>query len=78
MEIGNSNIHVNYKDGALLVTALDGNAELKLKAAAAVNPVLDSVVAKFESGEIDLIKGTDIDKDVALKIISLLKAEVNK
>lgn len=78
MEIGKSGVTVDYKEGALVITALEGNAELKIKAAAALNPVLDKFAAQVESGEIDPIKGTDLDKAALLKAIELIKAEVNK
>lgn len=78
MEIGKSGINVEYKEGALFLSALEGNVELKVKAAAVLNPVLDKIAAQVKSGEIDLIKGTTLDNDGLLKVIELLKEEVNK
>lgn len=57
-------VTVEYKDGKIV-----GSVEvLKL-----VNPVLDLAAAKVESGEIDPIKGTDLDKEALLKAIAFLK-----
>lgn len=71
-------VKFEYKEGAAVVTLLEGNIEVKVKAAAALNPILDGLSSKVSTGEIDLIKGTDIDKELVLKIISAIKAEVNK
>lgn len=77
-EIGHTGVTVAYTEGTLVISALDGNAELKIKAAAAINPALDKIAEKVKSGEIDLIKGTTLDNDAMLKAIELLKAEFNK
>lgn len=34
---------------------------------------LDDLIAKVESGEVDLIKGTDLDKSVALSLLKSIK-----
>lgn len=34
--------------------------------------------AKVQSGEIDLVKGTDIDATVALTVLDLIEAQVDK
>lgn len=41
-----------------------------------VMPWLDGTKAKLESGEIDLIPGTDLDKHVLLTAIEFLKKQV--
>lgn len=62
----------------LSVDLVGGDVILKYKLAELVIPALDSVAAKFQSGAIDLIKGTDIDKEAALKLIAAIKAEISK
>jgi hypothetical protein len=61
--------------------------ELKLEAgklmliaelAALILPKLAEIKAKVESGEIDLIKGMDLDKVAILKAIELIEAELVK
>jgi hypothetical protein len=61
--------------------------ELKLEAgklmliaelAALILPKLAEIKAKVESGEIDLIKGMDLDKVAVLKAIELIEAELVK
>jgi hypothetical protein len=61
--------------------------ELKLEAgklmliaelAALIMPKLAEIKAKVESGEIDLIKGMDLDKVAILKAIELIEAELVK
>jgi len=69
---------LDYKDGSVVLSALDGNLTLQLKAMALVGPMIDSMVSKIESGEIDLVKGTDIDKFVALQVLGLIKTELSK
>lgn len=78
MEIGKSGIFLDYANGALTLTALEGKVVLTAKAALALNPVLDKFAAEIESGAIDPIKGTEIDKTVLLKAVELIKAEINK
>ncbi len=43
-----------------------------------VTPKVDAVLAKVVSGEIDLIKGTDVDKVVLMTILERFKAELAK
>jgi hypothetical protein len=62
-------VELEYKEGKLVLSA---------GIAALLNPVLEDYKAKIESGEIDLIKGTDLDKMVVLQVIAALQAEVNK
>lgn len=68
MEIAKG-IDADYKDGKIIV---------EVKVAEQVVPVLDGVIGKIESGEIDLVKGTDIDKTVALQVLGLLKDYIVK
>ena len=69
-------VKVEYKDGKLMVSALDGKLALSLEVSAIAKPVLMGLKAKIDSGEIDLIKGTDIDKMVADKVIEAAIAAV--
>lgn len=78
MEIGKSGVSVDYKEGKAIVSAFEGAVELTVKAALIVNPALDGFAAKVESGEVDLIKGTDLDKTALLQAIAFIKSEVNK
>lgn len=78
MEIGQSGVFVEYKEGKAVVSAYEGAIVLEIKAALVINPALDKLSAKVESGEIDLIKGTDLDKAALLKAIELVKTEINK
>jgi hypothetical protein len=68
MEISKG-VTLDYKDGKVVVEA---------QVAQFANPVLDDLKAKVESGEIDPIKGTDLDKSVILGAIEFLKSAVNK
>lgn len=60
---------LDYKDGALL---------LQIKVAGFILPKLDEIQKKVESGEIDLIKGTDLDKMAVLQVLAAIKAELSK
>lgn len=62
-------LEIDLKDGKIVLSY-----DLKQVAV----PVLDGLVAKVESGEIDPIKGTDLDKDAMLKALAFLKAELLK
>lgn len=53
-----------------------GEVVAKLKVAVPVLAWLDEQKAKIESGEIDPIKGTDLDKAALLQAIELLKGLV--
>lgn len=55
---------------------VDEKGMLKDLASEFVKPYLASVKAKIESGEIDLIPGTDLDKMVLLSAIDFLLAQV--
>lgn len=52
----------------------EGEVVLKAKVKELVIGELAKVKAKFESGEIDLVKGTDLDKSAALAIIAAVEA----
>lgn len=78
VEVGKSGVSVDYKEGKAIVSAFEGAVELTVKAALIINPALDNLSAKIESGEIDLIKGTDLDKTALLQAIAYVKSEVNK
>lgn len=60
-------VEIGIKEGKAYL-----EADLKLLA---VKPI-EEVEAKVESGEIDIIKGTDIDKVVFLKVSALIKAQI--
>lgn len=77
-EIGQSNVFVDYKDGKATISALEGGIELTIKAATLITPALDAFAAQVESGEIDLIKNTDLDKTALLKAVEYIKLELNK
>jgi hypothetical protein len=62
-------VTVDYKEGKIVA---------EVQVAVFANPFLDDVKAKLESGEIDPIKGTDLDKLVLIQAIDFLKAVVNK
>ena len=77
-ELGNSGIIADYKDGKGSLSAFDGAVELNVYVAKFLNKALDEVAAKIESGEIDPIKGTNIDKEIALQVLAYVKVLVNK
>ena len=56
----------------------NGVAFLQAKVGELIVAPIERIEAKIQSGEIDLIKGTDIDKDLLLKITAALKAEILK
>ena len=55
------------------VDYVEGEVVLKAKVKQLVVAELQKVKAKFESGEIDLIKGTDLDKSAALVVIAAIE-----
>jgi hypothetical protein len=73
-------VNVDYSEGQLVVKAdfPQGSIEAKLKVAPILNPELDKLAAKVESGEIDLVPGTDLDKVAVLQVIAAIKNEINK
>ena len=60
-------VEVEYKGGDITLTA---------KVASFLIPEIEKIEAKVMSGEIDLIKGTDLDKDVMLKALSFIKEKL--
>lgn len=54
----------------------EGEVVLKAKVKELVLAEIAKVEAKIESGEIDLVKGTDLDKQAALGLISALKGVI--
>lgn len=79
MEVGK--LKVDLKDGELQMQyplAENQFVKMSVPVAAAANPLFDSLIAKVESGEIDPIKGTDLDKVAMLQALQFLKSEVNK
>lgn len=60
-------VTLEYKDGKIVAS---------LEVAKALVPALEVIEAKVESGEIDPVKGTDLDKAAMLKAIAFLKVAV--
>lgn len=71
-------VKFDFENGVASVSALDGAIELKVKPLSLVGPALDAFAAKVESGEVDLVKNTDLDKQALLKAVEFIKAELNK
>lgn len=59
--------------GDVVLEYKEGSVVLSYPVAKMIVPALDAVAAKVESGEIDPIKGTDLDKEAILKAIAFLK-----
>lgn len=55
-----------------------GKAVLEVDVAGQVNSKLDELIAKVESGEIDLVKGTDFEKGPVMIALQFIKSELNK
>jgi hypothetical protein len=62
-------VNADYKEGKIII---------EVEVAKQLNPLLDKIKADVESGEIDPIKGTDLDKMGLLAAIETVKAYVNK
>lgn len=60
----------------IVLDYVDGKVMLSAEVRALVAPALDSIKAKVESGEIDPIKGTDLDKQALLKAIEYIKSVI--
>lgn len=71
-------ISVDYKDGSLILAGLEGAVSFQVKAGLLLVPAIDGIIAKVESGEIDLVKGTDIEKGPVLEVLKGLKAALVK
>lgn len=57
--------YVSYDHGKIIIDL-----------AAVIKPAIEAYKAKVESGEVDLVKGTDLDKDVLVKALNALLAQV--
>ncbi len=57
--------NVEYKEGKIIID-IGGSVERKIQA----------FRAKVESGEVDYVKGTDLDKSALLKAIDLILAGI--
>jgi len=56
----------------------NGDVVMKYKLSAIVLPWLESMQSKIEAGQIDLIKGTELDKMAMIQAITMMKAELSK
>lgn len=77
MEIG-KNVKVDLKEGKVVLDVNDGAAVLAVNLGVLATPVLDGLIAKVESGAIDPVKGTDLDKEAMLRALNFLKSELLK
>jgi len=68
MEIAKG-VEAKYEAGKIIV---------EVKVADQVNPLLEKLKGDIESGAVDLVKGTDIDKAVVLPVIALIQEYINK
>lgn len=60
---------VSYENGEVVARAPVGNL---------VKTKISDLKAKIQSGEIDLVKGTNIDATVALAVIGLVEDQIEK
>lgn len=72
MEISKG-VSVDLVAGVVEIKALEGAAKLSLDLGKLAVPMLDGLMAQVESGAIDPVKGTDIDKDLILRVLGLVK-----
>lgn len=72
MELG-SGFKADYVSGEVVVSGLDGGLELKFKLAALIKPFVADIEAKIESGAIDPVAGTDMDKVAMLALVEGFK-----
>lgn len=56
----------------------EGKIVISVEVASMVAPILADLKAKIESGAIDPVKGTDMDKEALLKAIDFLSVQVSK
>lgn len=75
MDLGNG-VTAEYTAGKVVISALEGKVVLSADLSAVLKPALEGLKAKIDSGEIDIIKGTDLDKGVADMVISAAIAAV--
>lgn len=71
-------VFADFKEGKVEVSAADGGVKLTIDAGILLKPKLADVRAKIESGEIDLIPGTDLDKHALLMVTDALLKEIEK
>jgi len=71
-------VQFSFENGVASVSAVEGAIKLEVKPLLLVGPALDAFAAKVEAGEVDLVKGTDLDKQALLKAIEFIKAELAK
>lgn len=57
---------------------VDGKVQLELALKDLIKPKLDDLRAKIASGELDVVKGTDLEKGPILMAIDFLEAELAK
>lgn len=70
-------MEVKIAEGAHL--SLDkGKVAITVDVGMIVNPKLEEIKVKIQSGEIDLIKGTDLDKMLLMQVVDALQKELNK
>lgn len=77
MEIAKG-VVADYKDGSAVVEAFEGALKIELKVAPLVLPKIADLKAKIVSGELDPVKGTDLDKMVVVAALDLIAAELAK
>lgn len=58
----------------VVVDYVEGEIVAKVKVKEVALAKIAELKAKFESGEIDLIKGTDLDKKAALAVFAAIEA----
>jgi hypothetical protein len=63
------NVNADLKDGKIV---------LEINVGAMLLPRIEKLEAQVQSGEVDLIKGTDLDKMALLQVIAILKTELVK
>lgn len=55
-----------------------GQVVLKADVAPVMNPILDKFKEDVESGKIDPVSGTDLDKVALLQAVEIIKKEINR
>lgn len=60
-------VTLDYKEGSVVLSA---------HVSQFVGPVLEDLKSKVESGAIDPVKGTDMDKELLLKALAFLQTQV--
>lgn len=75
IELGKG-VTAEMNKGLITISAAEGNVKLEVKAGMLVVEVLADLEKKIESGEIDPVKGTDMDKIAALQFVAWAKKEL--